>query len=104
MSNISKPLQLRADRPVESDRYATLAALDEILKRLQCPYMLVGATARDILLYNVFGQQVLRATRDVDIGISIDSWGRFQGKRVVFPSGFVVGWGLMMRSWNVRKG
>jgi len=78
MSNISKPLQLRADRPVESDRYATLAALDEILKRLQCPYMLVGATARDILLYNVFGQQVLRATRDVDIGISIDSWDRFE--------------------------
>src|SRR5271165_6670806 len=78
MSNISNPLQLRADRPLEPDRYATLAALDGILKRLQCPYMLVGATARDILLYNVFGQRVLRATQDVDIAILIDSWERFK--------------------------
>lgn len=77
MSNISNPLQLRADRPLEPERYATLAALDGILKILQCPYMLVGATARDILLYNVFGQRVFRATQDVDIGISIDSWERF---------------------------
>lgn len=77
MSSISNPLQLRADRPIEPNRFATLAALDGVLKRLQCPYMLVGATARDILLYNVFGQQVMRATQDVDIGISIDSWERF---------------------------
>jgi predicted nucleotidyltransferase len=77
MSSISNPLQLRADRPLEPERYATLAALDGILKSMQCPYMLVGATARDILLYNVFGQRVFRATQDVDIGISIDSWERF---------------------------
>ncbi len=77
MSNISNPLQLRADRSLAPERYATLAALDGILKILQCPYMLVGATARDILLYNVFGQRVFRATQDVDIGILIDSWERF---------------------------
>jgi predicted nucleotidyltransferase len=77
MSNISNPLQLLADRPLEPECYETLAALDGILKRLQCPYMLVGATARDVLLYNVFGQRVLRATKDVDIAISIDSWERF---------------------------
>ena len=78
MSNISNPLQLRADRPLEPDRHATLAALDGILNRLKCSYMLVGATARDILLYNVFGQRVLRATQDVDIAILIDSWDRFK--------------------------
>lgn len=77
MSNISNPLQLRADRPLDQERYASLAALDGVLKGLQCPYMLVGATARDILLYNVFGQRVFRATQDVDIAISIDSWERF---------------------------
>jgi predicted nucleotidyltransferase len=77
MSNISSPLQLRADRPLDPERHATLAALHGILKRLQCPYMLVGAAARDVLLYNVFGQRVSRATQDVDIAISIDSWERF---------------------------
>jgi hypothetical protein len=39
MSNISNPLQLRADRPLDPDRHATLAALDGTLKRLKCPYM-----------------------------------------------------------------
>ena len=78
MSNISNPLQLRADRPLEPERYGTLAALDGILKSLHCPYMLVGGTARDILLYNVFGQRVFRATQDVDIGISIVFWERFK--------------------------
>jgi len=38
-------------------------------------------TARDILLYNVFGQRVLRATQDVDIAILIDSWERSSGGR-----------------------
>ena len=84
MSNISNPLQLRADRLLDPERYATLAALDGVLKSLQCPYMLVGATARDILLYNVFGQPVFRATQDVDIGISIDSWERFDTVKSAF--------------------
>jgi predicted nucleotidyltransferase len=77
MSNISNPLSLRADRPLDPAKYATLFALDRALKRLECLYMLVGATARDILLYNVFGQPVFRATHDVDIAILIDSWERF---------------------------
>jgi predicted nucleotidyltransferase len=72
MSSISNPLQLRADRPFEPERYATLSALDGILKSLQCPYMLVGETARDILLCNVFGERVFRATQDADFTISIE--------------------------------
>ncbi|WP_235514517.1 nucleotidyl transferase AbiEii/AbiGii toxin family protein [Acidovorax sp. Root217] len=36
-----------------------------------------GAMARDIMLTHVYGQAVLRATRDVDIGLYIDSWERF---------------------------
>ena len=78
MTNISNPLRLRADRPIEVGRYATLDAIDKVLTRIECPYMLVGATARDLLLSNVFGQKITRATQDIDIAISIDSWERFQ--------------------------
>jgi predicted nucleotidyltransferase len=84
MSNISNPLQLRADRPIEPAKYAALAVIDGILTRLQCPYMLVGALARDILLYNVFGQPIYRSTQDVDIAILIDSWERFQAVKSDF--------------------
>jgi hypothetical protein len=51
MNNISSPLQLGVDRPLEAARYATLLALDGILKRLGRLHMVVGATARDILLH-----------------------------------------------------
>jgi predicted nucleotidyltransferase len=87
MSNISDPVRLRADHPLDADEYAALAALDRHLKRLQCPYMLVGATARNILLHNVFGKRVLRATQDVDIAISIDTWERFHEVKAEILSG-----------------
>lgn len=34
--------------------------------------------ARDITLTHVFGQEVKRATRDVDLGLYLDGWDRFQ--------------------------
>lgn len=84
MSNISNQLQLRADRPIEPAKYAALEVIDGILKRLQCPYMLVGALARDMLLHNVFGQPIYRSTQDVDIAILIDSWERFRAVKSAF--------------------
>ncbi len=40
--------------------------------------MLVGATARDILLTHVFGLPAGRATRDVDLAIAVKDWDQFQ--------------------------
>jgi predicted nucleotidyltransferase len=39
--------------------------------------MLVGATARDLLLYHVHGHTVTRATYDVDFAVLVDSWEQF---------------------------
>jgi predicted nucleotidyltransferase len=39
--------------------------------------MLVGATARDLLLYHVFGHAVTRATYDLDFAVLVDSWEQF---------------------------
>ena len=48
---------------------------------LELPYIVVGATARDLLLFHVFEIPVTRATADVDFAIAVDSWERFRGLR-----------------------
>jgi predicted nucleotidyltransferase len=40
--------------------------------------LLVGAAARDLLLVNVYGQRVRRATKDVDFAVAIASWEAYE--------------------------
>ena len=42
------------------------------------PYLVVGATARDIVYHHRFGTPVKRATTDVDFGIQVSSWKAFE--------------------------
>lgn len=43
--------------------------------------MLVGATARDVLLTHVFGLEVRRATHDVDFAVAVKDWEQFEALR-----------------------
>lgn len=90
MTSTSNQLSVRSDRPLDGWTRAILAALDRILQKLDCPYMLVGATARDILLVHVFGMSVVRATRDLDFAIAVPSWKRFAAVReaILHANGF----------------
>ncbi len=45
------------------------------------PFMLVGATARDILLQNVHGLTPSRATRDIDFAVALPDWAAYQALR-----------------------
>lgn len=40
-------------------------------------YMIVGATARDILLKHVFGLPERRASHDVDFAVAVENWAQF---------------------------
>jgi predicted nucleotidyltransferase len=44
----------------------------------KCEYFVAGATARDIVLVNVYGLRPGRATRDIDFGIAIENWEQFE--------------------------
>ena len=44
-------------------------------------YMLVGATARDVLLTHVFGLATRRATYDVDFAVAVKDWEQFAALR-----------------------
>lgn len=51
-----------------------LRKVDTVMVALQVDYYIVGALARDVVLWHVYGINTGRATRDVDIGIAIDNW------------------------------
>jgi predicted nucleotidyltransferase len=55
-----------------------MRTVDAVMKALNLPYFIVGATARDILLTHVFGLATGLATRDLDIGIAVRDWDEFE--------------------------
>jgi predicted nucleotidyltransferase len=77
MNDFSNRLSISAERPVDALTLQILKLLDGLLRREGIPYMLVGATARDLLLHHVYGHAVTRATYDLDYAILVDSWNQF---------------------------
>lgn len=52
--------------------------VNRIIVTLDLPYLVVGATARDIVYHHSFGAPVKRATTDTDFGIQVRSWEEFE--------------------------
>jgi predicted nucleotidyltransferase len=77
MNVFSNHLSISPERPLDSFIVNILDLIDRLLRDAKVPYMLVGAMARDLLLYHVFGHPVTRATYDLDFALLVDSWDRF---------------------------
>lgn len=70
-----------ADRAVDPLTVEVLRAVDTVLKNDGARYFLLGATARDLLLWNVHGQTIERATRDIDLAVMVSDWASFESIR-----------------------
>lgn len=81
MSNFSSPYTVPEDRPVPESILHILAVVDRVATEQTCPYVVVGAIARDLLLFHVFGIRGSRATEDVDFAIAVESWDKFDRMR-----------------------
>lgn len=58
-------------------------------KAIGCDYLVVGATARDMVLAHGFGAHPERQTLDVDFGINVPTWSAFTGlKAQLVAEGF----------------
>lgn len=55
-----------------------LRAISDATTALRIDYLVVGATARDLLLHHVHGFTRARATRDLDFAVSVEDWNRFE--------------------------
>lgn len=55
-----------------------LRAVDRVARQLRVDYFVLGATARDIVLYGVFGIAPERGTLDVDLAVAVRDWSQFE--------------------------
>lgn len=52
-------------------------SVNSVLSELKIPYIVVGATARDLVLHHGHGAKIQRATDDVDFAIEVPDWSAF---------------------------
>lgn len=65
------------------------AIVAECATQLQIPFLVVGASARDIVLYYGYGAAVQRATADIDFALQVSSWNAFADlKNSLMANGF----------------
>ncbi|MES2126973.1 MAG: nucleotidyl transferase AbiEii/AbiGii toxin family protein [Pseudomonadota bacterium] len=69
---------IRPERPLDATLLHVLRAVAEEAEIVGTDYMLVGATARDILVHHVFEVPAGRATYDVDFAVAVASWDQFE--------------------------
>lgn len=75
------PRSILPERPLDRVVIDILHAVAEETRADQIDTMLVGATARDILLTHVFGLASRRATYDIDFAIAVEDWAQFDALR-----------------------
>ena len=63
----------KIDQPV----VALYDVVSNVADQLDIPFVVVGASARDIVLHYGYDVPVQRATRDVDFGIQVSDWAAF---------------------------
>lgn len=55
-----------------------LQTLSDYFRTADSEFFVIGATARDIILSNIFNEPARRKTADLDIAIAIPDWDRFE--------------------------
>ncbi len=63
---------------LDAETVNTLSDVNEVATQLNIPYIIVGATARDLILHHGYGAAIQRATSDIDFAVQVDSWDTFE--------------------------
>lgn len=64
--------------PIQLRTYETIA---RVASSNQVPFIIVGASARDLVMHHAYGAPIQRATRDIDLAIQVPDWEGFEGIR-----------------------
>ncbi len=54
-----------------------LQLIERLASALDIPYVVIGATARDLILHHYYGARIQRATQDIDFAIQVADWSAF---------------------------
>lgn len=71
-------LSVSPDRSVPPPTLEVLRTVDRVARELRVDYFVLGATARDIVLYGIFGIDPDRGTLDVDLAVAVRDWSQFE--------------------------
>ncbi len=63
---------LNLTNKLDSETVATLSDVSDVVTQLNTPYIIVGATARDLILHHGYGAAVQRATSDIDFSVQLE--------------------------------
>ena len=82
-------LSLNISGKIDSGTVALYESVGDVANRLDNSFVVVGASARDIVLHYGYGARIQRATTDVDFGIQVPDWSAFEAlKGSLLDSGF----------------
>ncbi len=80
---------LNLSERVDQDTVHLLGLVSQITSEMGVEYLVVGATARDLVMHYGFGARIQRATKDIDFAIQIANWAEFEGiKNRLMEHGF----------------
>lgn len=65
-SSLIDPIQLR-----------TYESITRVALAKQIPFIIIGASARDLVMHHGYGAPVQRATRDIDLAVQVSDWASF---------------------------
>jgi predicted nucleotidyltransferase len=75
------PVHLKT--PLPEGKQVLLTVMDRVARLTNLRYFVVGATARDILMYHLHGFPLNRASPDIDFAMAIENWTVFEALRSV---------------------
>lgn len=71
--------ELKIDyRDIDPAQLRTYQAIAEVAKDKAVPFIIVGASARDLVMHHGYGMPIKRATRDIDFAIQVPDWDAFE--------------------------
>lgn len=76
---------------VDPGKVDAIAAVSSVASRSGIPFLIVGATCRDLLLECACGIRTGRASEDVDFGVRVNTWDEFEllARHLMQSSGFL---------------
>jgi len=72
-----KNISLNLIGKIDPKTVEVLRTVNVVLAELEIPYVIIGATARDLVLHFGHGAKIQQATTDVDFAIQVPDWEMF---------------------------
>jgi len=69
---------LDLSKKISKNTLEILEDISAIAESLNIPFLLIGATARDLIMHDAFGINTIRATMDIDLGIYVADWDNYR--------------------------